>query len=290
MENRIAIGEINAFGHYVTDGQFMVATVRSSSALLQELLIKGQIVKRDGSLKQIEFSLRPPSDRSAVSNFSSLADGILQSIHVFPSPDFNVMRGQVYVDVQIRAGGPTGIIVHTLLAGYVEGMKPLTYPGSVIESPVSGAGFLHTLDLADVADAGACVYTVPDHARQRIRLVHFRYHVAAGLAAQNIELSVMDRLAVKQVLYSMPTATVQAVGTTEFYSYAWNILGNRLSSRTTFRATADNIENLPFDLTLSAGGKLTWLVGTSPQVGDLMDRIKIQIEEWIEPRTASDPP
>lgn len=292
--NKIPFGTANGNGFYVPNGCDLVITIRNSVTQIAfgfTVNVKVSYIDKWGNLLELERIVASPtltSDREADTVRVGLAECLIQSVHVFSAPGFNILRGQIFALIQISYGGPNSVMLATLAADYVEAMKPCVYPLSGTHSPTEGKGLVYTVTHANVADGGMLQFIPPDHTRWRVLSLVFVYAVVGGGAAQDFLIQHLDRIGNIISEYGTPQNAPIAAAASAAFTVAWNYIGNPLADALFTRGGVKRVlANFPIEMTMYARQQLN-IIPKAAQVGDLMNNIALEVEEFIEPRGAGD--
>lgn len=288
--NTVDFGSMMGKGFYIPNGSSLVVAVRNVCATSGfTIVVRAMTIDPQGNYNMGErFFKITKTDGSSEDFFFPAMECYLQSIHAYILPPFNLLRGQTFVTISVKLGTVTSDeqvppLIATLAADYIETAKPVTYPESGVTSSVAGKGFVYTRSITNVLDGAAMGYTVPDNLRQRVIAFRFKYAVTGGGSAQKILFQVLANGGA--IKYEVVIGTAIGVGAAARISYISGV--NEQSG--TFGDTI-LLEPIPLPTILVAADLVKVLPSTSPQVGDVMSDIRLWIEQWIEPRSSSDPP
>lgn len=125
----------------------------------------GRFVTSRGTLQSFEHTHQPSADRAVSTSTIALEVGAVLNLTVVAIGATPAI-GQTFVLVQLVRGlGPAGVVLGTLLQGYVTSTQHLAWPGSPIVSSTEGEPVLRTILGTLPAPATDFAETVPTGAR-----------------------------------------------------------------------------------------------------------------------------
>lgn len=148
--------------------------------------IAGRFMHRDGRVEPFVERLVPATDRTVSVKTIPLAEGWLLNAQASVSAG-TPQIGQTFAILSL-VRGRTGAFeeLATLAAGPISAVQRIAWPGSVVGSPLEGAGALRTITGATPAAGAEVSETVPTGARWQ--LVSFRATFAASAVVSNRNL------------------------------------------------------------------------------------------------------
>lgn len=182
----------------------------------------------------------------------------------------NASRGQCFVKMElIKNPGQGQVLLGALLIqGYLSADDHLSYPQSPTESSLNGAGWVHTIAIANPA-AGADWFTqVPSGVRWRVRGLTARLTTSAVAGARAVALKLQDA----GVLEWTIIGPANNQGPSQGVTYSW-------APGLTPAFVLDQTIGLPADVIMPALFVMqTQTVGMD--VGDQWSAIRLLIEEY----------
>jgi hypothetical protein len=164
----VPIGNARAIAapfQFVTTGEDNLRVTVVNSLIGCRVAIQGRRIDQDGAVLPIAFSFTPTSDRIASSQIFPLGVGAIVNLAVWASSG-TPRIGQTFVIVQLVRGREGGIeLLGTLLQGYVTSTQGLGWPGSPIESSITGPGFIRNIQATTPAPSNQIAEYVPTGAR-----------------------------------------------------------------------------------------------------------------------------
>lgn len=156
---------------FLVTGEDRVRVTGRNGATGITIQVSGRFLTIDGELQPIAYDLVPPTDFSAGTVEFSLGDGWILNM-VARVTAGTPQDGETYALVEvIRGAGASGIVLGTLLGGFVTDGCDLAWPGSPIRSSAAGPGALRPIAGADPAAGAEWTITIPTGTRYRLRSV-----------------------------------------------------------------------------------------------------------------------
>lgn len=235
------------------------------------VVVSGRFVHVDGHVEPFSEVHVPATNRTATTTRHARACGWLTDLSIVVT-GATPQRGQTYVRVDVVRGlVSSGVVLSTLVQGYVTATKRLAYPGSVVEDSLAGAGALRSLTGTDPAAGVEVSETVPTGARWRLVSVEVTLVTDATVANRRIHLFVDDGT---NVYFETHNNTAQTASTTIRHSFGAGVglvVGDGVSA----------VAPLPVALLLGAGHRFR--SSTSGIVaGDNFGAPQYAVEEYLE--------
>jgi hypothetical protein len=269
METAELLNSLGAAQRLTRDTNLRINSWNSASGVTLTIVVRR--LGPDGRLCVDEFDHVPNTDRSRKQTTHQLAEGSLVSIQAYISAG-SAQRGQCLVRVELVFGNSGAIRpLATLLQDYITTATAVSWPGSLVRSPLEGPGMLRSLTGTDPAAGAECSDTVPTGARWR--LIAARFPLVTEVTAGNRFVTIILDDGVTN-LFQSPDNTAHVANVTISHVFA-DGLG-------TFGTTAVNyVGPLPRNPILLAG----WRIRTSTQGLTGLDNYgapQYDIEEWLE--------
>lgn len=156
---------------FLVTGEDRLRVTGRNGATGVTIAISGRFLTIDGELQPLSYDLVPPTDFSAGTVEFALGDGWILNL-VARVTAGTPQDGETYALVEvIRGSGAAGIVLGTLLGGFVTDACDLAWPGSLIGSSAAGPGALRPIAGADPAAGAEWTITIPTGTRYRLRSV-----------------------------------------------------------------------------------------------------------------------
>lgn len=257
---------------FYTTGEDHLRVTSVNALAGARLTMRGRVVPTAGPIEVFEHDHVPNSDRTARVTTQPLQAGAVLNVDVFVSTG-TPQRGQTFVIVQLVRGlGSAGIVLGTLLAGYVTSTQHLGWPGSPIESSLSGTGAIRAISGTNPAPGAEVSESVPTGARWRL---------ISLLAVLNTNATVASRvpylIAVsggQNMLAAPPAASIPA-------SFVQNVQWMTGYTTWVVGGTLAQAASLPQQLLLSGGSGIITTTENF-QATDNWDAPRLLVEEWLE--------
>lgn len=236
------------------------------------LTIGARIRRPDGSILPLVFSHTPNTDRSVKTENYPIGAGALLNL-VIAASSGTPSRGETFVQASIIRGltGATAKM-GTLAQAYVTANQPVAWPGTPLESSLSGPGVVRALSVAGGVALATQVFTVPTGARWRPVTVQGSTVTDATVANRSIILQISTGGAVAVARVETTVAIPASTGA----KYTWGMgLPNGIGATAAF-----NTAGLPAGLLLSAGYTIT-LLFNNVKVGDQIGQADLIVDEYL---------
>lgn len=179
--------------------------------------------------------------------------------------------GELYASLRIvRAYGVNNVTQQVLCSGYVTGSRPLSWPGSGLESTRDGKGYLRVVLGTNPAAGVQVQETVPSMAIWRLISMRVVYVTDATVANRNLNLTIDDGA---NVYFSLEHNTVATASATWLFTLA-------VGATDGYRSTFEMHNNLPDNLILPAGHRIT-INARNFTAGDDFAAPVMYVEEWL---------
>ena len=269
-EQRLQAGLASPAAFYVT-GEDALQLTALNSATGVRLTVSGRFMGLDGLPRPFVESLTPTTDRVASSIVRPLGEGWILDLTVVAAAG-SPSIGQCWARVQVVRGlTSVGIVLGTLVSGYVTAVQPIAYPRGKVRGTLDGAGLIRSITGTDPAAGDEISETVPSGARWKLLALQATLVTDATVANRGPRLTFDDGTT---ECYSSDAAEVQAASVTRVFAAGQGtqrlaVVGNRASWQ------------WPVGVLLLAG----WRIRTSTsalQVGDNWGAPQLVVEEWLE--------
>lgn len=199
---------------FTGEDNLRVMVANSKSGVI--VTVQGRFLTRKGEIQPFQFNVVPTADRMPSETNVPLGDGYLLNLSAVASAGAPLI-GQTYIMIQIIRGflGATTLL-GCLLGGYVTESQHLGYPGSPIESSISGGGAPRVVSGTDPGAGLEWSETVPTGARWEIDTVRATLITAAFVTTRVVNLSITTTAVQNWIGTSV---RVQAQSLT--YTYFW---------------------------------------------------------------------
>lgn len=213
------------------------------------------------------FNATPTAD-SARTNFTFRIPNIPIFLNVTDGDD-DFKQGDCYVVISLLAEGE---LIQQLAAGYVYGLKAITYPGNTIDDQRIGGGKILDTESADPAAGAECTLTVP--AGQTWRFIAAKLNLVADGTATDRRVILKFTLAGGVVLRCF-MGTNQTASQNINYSCAdFGATASPMNDNTWQIATPSNLLLLPGDIIETETVNL--------QAGDNYGKMEVRVEQFFE--------
>lgn len=231
-----------------------------------------------GSVQANRWDLIPSTDGTESTLDIALPAGTLVNVAVRPLGAV-VVRGQCYVRVDVIRGAGATVTLGTLVAGYVGSYAGRAWPGTPLESPYEGGGWIHAHQFPSPG-ANTGFFFVPAGTRWRLISVETFFTTSAVVITRIPFLEILqDTLAIAQV---RQTLTIDASTTN---TYVWGA-GLEIDSDSNLRL---GNAALPVGLVLASGASganaSLHLAARNAAVTDVWGTVTVLVEEWRDPAT-----
>lgn len=234
------------------------------------LAIMARLLRPDGVIVPMEWSIRPQGNRLNYSRVCPLTEGYLLSLALVPIGVVEfVKHGQMWVQALIYRSGD---FYRLLLTGYATAFRVLSWPGAGQESSVEGSGYIRSITGTDPAPGLEFVETVPVNARWRPILVYYTLSTSATAILRYARLAIDDGT---NLLAILATAMTQGASCTGTYVYGGGLM-------TTSLLGLYGQGSLPAHLSMRAWYRLRTIT-ENLQAGDNYSAPQLLVEEWLEP-------
>lgn len=252
------------------DEQLRVVSVNSLTGVT--VAVQGYRLDPKGEKHELRHVHTPNTDRTAASSVFPLGPGALLNLTVFAA-SASPSIGETFVIVQlIRGLGAAVLVMGTLLAGFVTAVQPLGWPGSPIESSLSGPGALRKVTGTDPAAGAEISETVPTGARWE--LLTLRVNFATDTTAiDRRPILFLDDGSTK-FFHSAASTVINASNNLD---YIW---AGGLPLATAVSGAAP-LAGLVLGAVLLAGFRIRTTT-QNIQAGDNYDNPVLMVREWLE--------
>jgi hypothetical protein len=256
---------------YVTTDDSLHVVVYSSMANVA-LTVAFRVLKPDGEVMRQRETITPTADRVRNDRFFVLPEGFLLSVDV-STLTANVVRGQVWVDVDVSQGVPPTVVDYqSILSDYITVGASIGYPGARQISPVEGPGAILNQTGAGQPASNNIQFVAPVGARWRFLSMFAQ--LITGAAVANRQVSVFTQPN-SSGFYQFDCPNTQAASLTVNYRVTCVPL-------TTPAAALNQLLPVPDNLLMESSGRLL-LICNNAQAGDTWNQFGIAYEEWLEP-------
>jgi len=150
---------------FVASGEDSIRVVSVNSLAGVRVKIQGRILREKGNVEAFAHDHVPNTDRTVSFTDYSLGIGAVLNVVVYANVG-SPLIGQTFVIVElIRGTAAAGIVLGTLLQGYVTSTQVLAWPGSPIRSSTDGEAYIRNIVGTDPPAGSEIVETVPFGAR-----------------------------------------------------------------------------------------------------------------------------
>jgi hypothetical protein len=251
-----------------------------NSVFGNRLVITGRFLQEGRATPQdFSYDFVPTSDRIDSTQLLPMGTGALLNVVVRTAGSI-IERGQCFVRVDVVRGltGAT-IVLGTLLAGYIGSWGGRAWPGTVLESPTEGPGYV-VLQLSTAPAAGGNPSIgLPEQTRWRIIGATAVLTTSAAVATRNAILVAMQSST--NVFFS-ESSFAQGAGQTRQHTWGAGVTNPLLGAGVT------GMGALPVPLMLSTRAALDAQIAISTNnidAGDQWTTLKLLVEEWLNPVT-----
>lgn len=203
-----------------------------------------------------------------------LPRGYLLNLMVRPL-QANVHRGQCYLRVDVIRGRDATVTLGTLMAGYVISLGGRAWPGSILEGPHDGPGWIHTVSGAVPVPPGAAVIQSTIASAWRVQSILCGLTTDAAVGMREPYCALYESGLARH--YSLSSCK-QAAGTTVTHCWAPG-LNEALGTNGSIGRGA-----LPTPLLLRSDGSIVTMLAVGAfGVGGPMDAfsgVQAVVEEW----------
>lgn len=242
-----------------------------NSASSAVVVLRFEILRPDGHIQNFEERLTPSTDRASSTKFFGLTEGFLLRAVAFAAAG-TPKRGQTFVQFSILRGRlALTEEVEAILSDYVSEGHVISYPGSVIRSPLEGPGFIRVITGTDPAAGVEITETVPTNARWRFIGALLTLVTDATAANRQPFFIVSDG---SSAWFSFSWGTVVTASLTAFLNAATGVVNTAPSAIV-------QMLTVPIDLYMLAGHDFQTST-FSLQAGDNWAAPIYSVEEWIE--------
>jgi hypothetical protein len=241
-----------------------------TASLVSRFLLEG------GSAPTSNVETIGPVNQLSITRFVPMPRGVLLNLAVRTN-SLVIQRGQLYAQVDVQRGdGASGTVLGTLVAGYVRAVSGRAWPGSPLEGPDEGPGYVHAI-AGNVPAAGADpVLPLPGPAVYRLIALDGVLTTNAVVAARTPLLTIsVDGVTVFRASSSFD----QPAGTVRGHTFSAG------ASHAPGTGVVMGLGHLPVDLRLnqSSGSVVPTLTTNGLQAGDQWAGLNLLVEEWRAP-------
>ena len=270
-EQRLQAGLASPAAFYVT-GEDALQLTALNSATGVRLTVSGRFMGLDGLPRPFVESLTPTTDRVASSIVRPLGEGWILDLTVVAAAG-SPSIGQCWARVQVVRGlTSVGIVLGTLVSGYVTAVQPIAYPRGKVRGTLDGAGLIRSITGTDPAAGVEIAETVPTNARWRFLAARFSLVTDATVSNRSVTFVADDGTT---IYFTGAAHDVQAASLTLGYH-----VGRAIAAA---RAPAALNVDVPWPATLELqGGHRVRTVTGNLQAGDNYGAPQLLVEEVIE--------
>lgn len=224
----------------IQNDSFLKITVWNSAAGVTpvQIRVNYEIITPIGEFKYGQEDIVPTIDRLPNIRFSTLQEGIISKVRVFASAGI-ILRGETYVLVELqKSNAVTPQVAQVLIAGYLTTGEALSFPGTPIQDPLTGAGNFITTTLVPGLVAAA-TYTQP--VNSALKLISVLVIVTNTAAGANRWLRIITAGGGINVLPPVSSA----FGPTIIKEASWQLMGAGQTMYSLPPPSLVNIESIP---------------------------------------------
>lgn len=252
------------------DDNLQIVSANSAAGVV--LAIQGRRLTSAGTIEPFAFVHTPNTDRSTKTENYKLGGGALLNLVIFASTG-SPRIGQTYASARIIRGlSSVTVLLGALLGGYVTAAQPLAYPGSPVESSISGGGYLRSFYGSDPAPGAQVSETVPTGARWEV--ISFSADLATDGTVATRRPHVLFDDSFFTFMRSANPGTSPASNNQRFF---W---GQGLSHETTISVAAPQA-GLLTNVSLLAGHRVTTSIDAAG-ANDNWSAPLLVVKEWLE--------
>jgi hypothetical protein len=228
----------------------------------------------DGEPVQLEENYMPTADRLPNVFFTPLVSGSVKNIRIGVAAGV-VVRGRLFAVVEITSGTLlVSPILQVVLSGYITTSAGISFPGSPIETPQQGAGYVHSVSQPSWGAGFPAFLTVPPNCRWWIKAASVMFTAAAGGAARFTEIALSG-----VTINIVPSDWLQlAAGTT--YRIDCTQPGYQVAAVVVPGVGTVVKLNMCSNIVLTSGQVFT--VNAAVLAADLFGALNALVEEWID--------
>jgi len=252
--------------------------VINNAAFQLRLLTTGRYLKPgDTSVSAFADSYVIDSSDTAQTHEIGLTEGTLLNLVIRATNKF-VPRGRCFVRIEVLRGrGAAATVIGTLLAGYVGSWGGLAWPGTPLEDPLNGRGYVETFSNSATGPGELPLVTMPPNREWLLTAACTTLTTDATVATRTVYLRVFQNGA---LIYQAPSSRQQGASLAAVHS--WGAGSGAVPDPTAqlgigtlpvgFRLSTNNANDTHLDLAVNGFA-----------VGDFFSLLKLQVEEWIRP-------
>jgi hypothetical protein len=257
---------------FIADADTYLRIVSACSVSGVKIAVQGRRLDANGQLQIIEETHTPNNDRTVKQQDFQLGAGALLNLSVFALSGAPLI-GQCYVQGQIlRNAGGVGIVLGTVLGGYITARQTLGFPGSPVMAASDVTPSPRSFSIGTLSAGTDWLQSVPIGARWQLIALYtqFTADATAGNRTQFLRLS--DPSAGFTYLMLFPNV-VPPTGSINL-SFAINVPSSTVAN---FIQTAQ----LPDEFQLTGGQSIAvTTLGLAP--GDLWNAVTITVREFLD--------
>lgn len=237
-----------------------------------DVTVQGRWIDKSGAIGSFSYVHHPTSDRLMTWQDFAIGDGAIMNLVAFASRG-DLTLGPCFVVVQLIGGDlPAGILVGTLIQGYLKRFQARAWPGSPIEDSLSGPGFPREITIADPVVGLNYNESVPSGAFWGVDGFAALFHASAVAATRIVYLEFKTSLG--RPLYVLQHPTQPIANSAQFVYW----LRAPVIDQSAWTGTGRGQGIL--DHTLRSGSKLETFVDLL-QAGDHWETGTLSVREWL---------
>lgn len=263
----------------VTPFQFLTTgedhlRIRSFNSLAGVVLsIDLRTLTAAGDLQVASHLHTPNTDRSAAVKTIPLAPGYILNL-VVRAQTGSPLVGQTYVIVELVRGlGPTPQVLGQLLGAYVTSQQGVAFPGSPIESSISGGGYYRYFSGTLPPFGSEILETVPTGARWEPIVLRLDLLTDANVANRFVQ-GLFKTSGASFICFLRPLVAATA-GTVWVHIWQRGPVSGIAGGSLVF------VGSLPDQLIMPAGSTIRSAT-LNLQVGDSFTTVELGVREWLE--------
>jgi hypothetical protein len=234
------------------------------------ITVQCQLLRSDGSISRMQWTLAPPSTRAATSFFLPLTEGFLLAATV--NAGLTGFPNRCWVQLRLNtAGSGLGNVFEVLTQGYTSGTSWPAWPGGVMGNSMDGNGGVNDVT-GTLPGAGAEISeTVPTNAVWQLKSFTFKLTTSATVANRIPHLIIDDGT---NILLDSPAPSVLAASLTNRYVTGDNAIAAAAIDATQWLQSVAAMRLLP-------GYRIRTLT-TNLQAGDQYTAPQYVVTEWLQ--------